>query len=485
MARSPTTRVVLVDDEPLLLSSYRRALRPLRVRVETFEDPLKALEALADEPAAVVVADYLMESMNGDEFLERVRALYPDTVRILVTASSDVRIIEAVVRRGDIFRFVPKPFGPQRLQKDVGDALELFAQLQTNRDEQLQRRLDLNSYRQMFESASDPMMFADSAGRLVRVNDAFVAKHGSDLRAALDARSTLVVGVADEAALWTRILEAIEAEGHWSGEVVRGDYVALLTVSQVSDDEGRAYAFAAVEKDITTQRQLENQNRAAQYEVILALAKLAEYRDPETGAHLERMRRYSQTLARNLAAEPGYSWIDDEYVESIFYSSPLHDVGKVGVPDSILLKPGRLTTEEWVQMRAHTTIGAEVLSGAGQTLAQKTWLSLAQTIAMQHHERFDGTGYPAGLEGAQIDIAARIVALADAYDAIRSRRVYKPELPHDVARERIVESRGTHFDPTIVDAFHRSEEEFVAIAQRFADDELAIEDHLTLLKTAG
>jgi putative two-component system response regulator len=155
--------------------------------------------------------------------------------------------------------------------------------------------------------------------------------------------------------------------------------------------------------------------------------------------------------------------IDDEYIEAIFSSSPLHDIGKVGIPDEVLLKPGKLTAKEFEVMQLHSTIGGEVLLGAGRTLSAKNWLTMARTIALEHHEKFDGTGYPRGIKGEEIDLAARITALADAYDAITSKRVYKPALPHEEARRRILESSGTHFDPEVVAAFIACEPEFIRI----------------------
>ena len=175
--------------------------------------------------------------------------------------------------------------------------------------------------------------------------------------------------------------------------------------------------------------------------------------------------------------------IDVAYVEAIYNSSPLHDIGKVGIRDSVLLKPGKLTAEEWELMKNHTLIGAEVLSAAGESLSQKNWLSLALTIALQHHEKFDGSGYPYGLVGTELDLSARIVALADAYDAITSKRVYKSALGHDTARRRILEACGSHFDPDVVAAFVAIEDQFLTVRNRYSDDE-SFADNETLLDAA-
>ena len=465
-------RVLLVDDEPLILSSYRRALRAINAEVVLAEDPLHAMELLEEQETDVIVADYRMPVMNGDELLERVRERWPDTVRLLVTGYSDAHMMEEVVRRGEVFRFLTKPCDTAKFREAVADALAHRLTLMQRRQENRKRELDLHSYLHLFESALDPMMFADLDGNLVRVNEAFIRAHGEDRRDALRNRPTLVSGL-HEGAGWTEMSASLERTGQWQGEIARNGYWALLSVVRIDDEkDGKPYAYAAIEKDVTARRRLEAQARAAQYEVILATAKLAEYRDPETGAHLERMRRYSQVLAKELGNTPSWSWIDDQYVEAIFYASPLHDVGKVGIPDSVLLKPGKLTADEWKEMQRHTLIGAEVLAAAGDTLSERTWLSLARTIALQHHEKVDGSGYPNHLAGDDIDPSARIVALADAYDAITSKRVYKDAVPHEEAKKRILESKGSHFDNDVVDAFLRAEPEFMKIAEHFTDERL-------------
>lgn len=197
---------------------------------------------------------------------------------------------------------------------------------------------------------------------------------------------------------------------------------------------------------------------------LLTLAKLTESRDPETGRHLERIARYSVTLARALASDGRHPSIDDTFLEQIERSAPLHDIGKVGIPDAILLKPDALTPEERRIMEEHATIGGETLDRVIESFPGHTFLSMAATIAHQHHERWDGNGYPRGLAGEEISLGARIVALADAYDAITCERPYEPARSHEEAIERITRDRASHFDPAVVDAFLRCERELEQIA---------------------
>ncbi len=205
---------------------------------------------------------------------------------------------------------------------------------------------------------------------------------------------------------------------------------------------------------------------------IFAMAKLAESRDPETGEHLERMRTYSRIIARHVVDSGRHGdQTDSDYPRLIYLTSPLHDIGKVGIPDTVLLKPGRLSDREFDIMKTHASIGAETLDAAARQYPGVAYLRLARDIALTHHERFDGSGYPAGLAGEDIPLCGRIVALADVYDALISKRVYKAAFSHDVARSMIVEEAGKHFDPGIVEAFVEHEQDFLSTGRSFVDAE--------------
>jgi putative two-component system response regulator len=207
---------------------------------------------------------------------------------------------------------------------------------------------------------------------------------------------------------------------------------------------------------------------------IFAMAKLAESRDPETGAHLERVMNYSRVLAQQLPAMGMWTdQIDAEFVRLIYSTSPLHDIGKVGMPDGVLLKPGRLSDREFDIMKTHTLIGAQTLDAALQRFPQAKYLRMARDIAASHHERYDGAGYPAKLKGEQIPLCARIVAVADVYDALTSKRVYKSAMAHEVAKGIIAGDSGTHFDPAIVDAFVGIEDTFTSIREQFQEVQAA------------
>lgn len=201
--------------------------------------------------------------------------------------------------------------------------------------------------------------------------------------------------------------------------------------------------------------------------VIFGLAKLSESRDNDTGEHLERIRTYVTILAQQLSQTTGK--VDRDLMEHIGLASSLHDIGKVGVPDQILLKPGRLSVEERRIIEVHPRVGQHCLEALETQLGEDNFLSLATEICAYHHEKWDGSGYPNGLAGNDIPLSARIVALADVYDALRSRRPYKDPLSHAAARKIILEGRGTHFDPDVVDAFLLAESAFEEFSERQAE----------------
>ncbi len=238
-------------------------------------------------------------------------------------------------------------------------------------------------------------------------------------------------------------------------------------------DEKERYRLA-LQKENTqleyTVQQKVKELTATQLATIFAMSKLAESKDPETGAHLDRLREYCRKLAQDLGNSAEYGdQIDENYIDTIFAASPLHDVGKVGVPDGILLKPTGLDAEERLVIQNHCAIGAATLRAVHEQFPGNAFIQMGIDVAQSHHEKWDGSGYPEGLGGNAIPLAARILALGDYYDALTSKRCYKEAFSHAKSREMILEQRGKHFDPLVVDSFMRLEEVFDDIRQRFQD----------------
>lgn len=198
--------------------------------------------------------------------------------------------------------------------------------------------------------------------------------------------------------------------------------------------------------------------KSASLDTILRLSRAAEYKDEDIGAHILRMSNYSAAIA-------GRMGLDEKVVDSILYAAPMHDIGKIGTPDSILLKPGKLDPDEWEIMKQHTVNGGRILEGS-----DAEFIKLGEVIALTHHERWDGNGYPNGLKGTQIPLAGRIVAIGDVFDALTSKRPYKKPFSLERSYHIIKEARGSHFDPDVVDAFFEAEDEILEIKERYKNE---------------
>jgi putative two-component system response regulator len=226
---------------------------------------------------------------------------------------------------------------------------------------------------------------------------------------------------------------------------------------------------------------------AIQDVTIHAMASLAETRDNETGNHIRRTQHYVKLLANHLRKHPRFAhFLDsDQTIEVLFKSAPLHDIGKVGIPDRILLKPGRFEPEEFEIMKTHTTLGRDAIKHAEEQLGiEMPFLTMAKEIAYSHQEKWDGSGYPEGLSGDDIPISARLMAVADVYDALISRRVYKEGMPHEKAVAIMKEGRGSHFDPDVLDAFIELQDAFQKVARAFHDSDLEMDKKAEYLELA-
>jgi putative two-component system response regulator len=227
------------------------------------------------------------------------------------------------------------------------------------------------------------------------------------------------------------------------------------------NDQMRAYQQSL---EITVAHKTNQLNQAleklkdASLDTIFKLTAASEYRDNETGAHIKRMSHYSALIAQKMG-------LKNKTVEVVLYGAPMHDIGKIGIPDKILLKPGKLNAKEWELMKKHATLGAEILKGS-----KIGYVRMGEMIALTHHEKWDGSGYPHGLKGRKIPLAGRIVALADVFDALTSKRPYKDEFSIEKANQIILEDRGKHFDPDVVDAFFSIQDAILRIKETYQDD---------------
>jgi putative two-component system response regulator len=274
--------------------------------------------------------------------------------------------------------------------------------------------------------------------------------------------------------------EGDETKGFGLGAV---DYITKPIVPPILMARVQTHlALQAARKSLKAQNEIleekveirTRQLAALQDSIIIAMASMAETRDNETGQHIRRTQLYVQELATYLGKDPRFApALPDKYIALLFKSAPLHDIGKVGVPDRILLKPGPLTPDEFEEMKRHTIYGRNTIIAAERSMAEpQSFLEVAREIAYSHHEKWDGSGYPQGIGGEAIPLCARLMALADVYDALISKRVYKKAISHEETVGIIVKGRGQHFDPDVVDAFMEVRGAFNDVAERFREDSI-------------
>ncbi len=256
----------------------------------------------------------------------------------------------------------------------------------------------------------------------------------------------------------------------------------------VFDDQGNAIQLYGTIQDITKMKSIEDELErynqhleelveekiqeisSSQMSTIYALVKLSESRDDDTGDHIERTASFCKLLAQKAKSIPEYTdLVTDSFIETIYKASPLHDIGKVGIPDNILLKPGKLTDEEFTIMKTHVQIGYDTLSKIGHQYDKNEFLRMGMEISLYHHEKWNGSGYTKGLKGTEIPLSARIMAISDVYDALRSKRVYKEAFSHEKSMDIITSSSGSHFDPYLIDVFIKTQEEFRSLYDSFFD----------------
>lgn len=518
-----TARVLLVDDDQKLMFVLRAHMRRAGYETLVCHSAEDALAAIGDFKPDVVVMDHGLPGMDGIEAIRLIMS-NPDTsdvAIIMVTARSDSESVVLALELG-AQEYVVKPFDISELLARVQSAYRLReAQLQLNRlngklsqtVEQRTRRLRIlyNFTRDINEAdCKDAILdlIVDAVKKVTGCNRVSILLKEQDESVLACAKS---LGISESIAAGIRVAsgEGIAGKVYESGRT----YIASTINSNGSDENYESDAFVSTpliatslmthqEKlgvlsitdkgdrepfspdEIECIRSIADSgaialNNQIHYErlhnsvnaLLLTVGQLAEYRDNETSHHLQRVRQYARILAGKMQESPRYRGIiTDEYVSNLYRAAPMHDIGKVGVADYILCKPGKLTDEEFDLMKEHCRIGRDVLQSAMNQTGPVPILQMCVDIAYCHHEKFNGKGYPRGIEDEEIPLSARIITLVDAYDAITSQRRYKDAIPHERAVEIVRSESGKHFDPDIVEHFLRCADRFDEIREKYVDD---------------
>ena len=432
-------------------------------------------------PAVTRLLGWTKESLDTASKLYDEEDAFMNRVRELVSSEGQLQQLTSLrAEDGSVKKFYETIWPHFDNRHDLTGFTAHFNDL--SREELLKAQLESSqtNYNRLFEHFAASIVIVDELGHIVNMNSAAESlyefsrlelfgeeydKHFS-VGAGRPSITDLIVLAKDNGG---KYIEIGVPRRKKTGEQLYA-YVTYYIVDL--SGEGM-FALFIVEKDLTARIRLEKQLEDSFFQIketqsaaIMGFAKLTEVRDHCTGEHLDRIKLYTRRLAYALQKLPEYiNYITDEYIEDLSISSILHDIGKVGIEDSILLKAGKLTEEEFGIMKQHSRLGGEALTVIDKDVGYKSFLTIGKEVASYHHERWDGKGYPEGLSGKDIPLSARIVALADVYDALISERPYKKALTHETAVKMITEERGSHFDPDIVDAFIACAAEFRAISK--------------------
>ena len=419
--------------------------------------------------------------------LDRADRLYAEDdafkYRIRELVSSGGRLSQVTTLRtssGRIMKFFETIWPHFDTHHDLTGFTACFNDL--SREELLKAQLESSqtNYNRLFEHFASSIVIVDELGNIVNMNSAAESLYGYTRLELLGENYDRYFASGKARPSITDIINLTRDNG---GKYIEigvprpmkngGQLFTYVTYYMVDLSGEGMFALFVLEKDLTDRIRLEKQLEDSFFQIketqsaaIMGFAKLTEVRDHCTGEHLDRIQMYTKTLAAALQKLPEYlNYITDDYIEDLSISSILHDIGKVGIEDSILLKAGKLTEEEFNIMKQHSRLGGEALKVIDKDVGYKSFLTIGKEVASYHHEKWDGTGYPEGLKGKKIPLSARIVALADVYDALISDRPYKKAFTHETAVRMIANEKGSHFDPDVVDAFLACADEFRHISE--------------------
>ena len=492
--KSAVNKILIVDDSILVRMIVKKSLQPLDLEFHEAANGMDAMDMIFDVGPHLITVDVEMPGMDGFELCEQIRNIPPgrhvglaETPIIMITGSIDHRTREKGFKVGAT-EFISKPFSETELLRRAKGILEPEQKLSTLTmltvdDNPIIRKIVMASLRETgvhiveaengqvaFDILSDPSQQID----LLLTDWEMPVMNGLEL--VKNVRTTLKnlkIPIIMLTSLSTQknLISAFESgvNDYLTKPFIKEEILARLTIHLEQCwqlKETQLYLSELEHKVIERNRNLLETQEAT----INVIAALVENRDPETGLHIIRTQQYVTLLAEKVIKLPAYrNILNPEWSSFVARYAPLHDIGKVGVSDAILLKPGKLTAEEFDEMKKHALYGENALTKAMKELGDSNYLDIAVEITGGHHEKWDGGGYPRGLQGENIPLSSRIMAIADVYDALVSKRPYKDPMPHEKACRIIVEGKGSHFDPQLVDIFMECHEKFNEINLKHKD----------------
>ncbi|MGD9968940.1 MAG: HD domain-containing phosphohydrolase [Sulfuricurvum sp.] len=459
--------VLYVEDETQIRENTAMLLSNIFSGVTTANNGAEGLRAYQEGRFDLVITDILMPEMNGVVMIQKIKEIDDGQNFIVTSACEDSHFLLELINLG-IAQFILKPMKTEmmidtfsKVARNLYNARKVEELTLHLRQDLVHQSTLLEQYKEIVDIA---MIVAKTnlQGEIIYVNNAFSALSGYSQEEMVQKGHQLIRHADVPATFYSDLWKTILDKKTWHGRIKNRKkdgsyYITDTTIKPILDEFGHIIEFISIGYDITRLHDLNEEIWNTQQEMLNLLGEIGETRSNETGNHVKRVSHYSRLLAELYG-------LGEEEIRLVYSASPMHDIGKIGIPDSILLKPAKLEPDEYEIMKTHSAIGHDILKSSNRPL-----LKAAAIIAHEHHEKFDGSGYPRGLKGDQIHIYGRITALADVFDALSCERVYKKAWPMEKIIELVVNERGRHFDPDLVDIFMENLDRFIDITQRFTD----------------
>jgi PAS domain S-box-containing protein len=481
-------RVLIVEDEYYLGKMLEKALLNENIEAFAVTNVDAAINHLERSSFDLIISDIYMPGNNGLDLFEYVKKVKNETPFIFMTGNPDLKIAVNFLTSGG-YDYIVKPFMISDFIQKIKPIIQNHRvkteekNLVNDLQSLLSKRVsELKIYQDIFDSTDDGEVIVDVDGYIVKANRGFetmIDISGNDL---LQKHINFINEKFLPDFNFKQVLKFLEKENTWNEELTgtepaNGKWIVNISFSPIRNETAQIFAYTGIFKNVTSQREVEKElinslkkMNLAQEAIIFGMARLAEHRDSETGYHLEKIRNYCKKLAEALHKRKMYpETITKDFIQTLYHTAPLHDIGKVGIPDYILLKSETLTPEEFEVMKSHALIGHKTLSSIFKQYGEMQFLEIGLEVTSCHHERWDGKGYPRGLKGSDIPLSAQILSIVDVYDALTSERTYKKAYRHASALESMKKERGKHFSPEIFDVFLEIADEIDIIRGSFSE----------------
>lgn len=459
--------VLYVEDESLIRINTSMLLESIFSDVTTAENGRKGLELFEKKKFDIVITDILMPEISGIVMIQKMKEINRTQPFIVTSACEESSYLLELINLG-VAQFLLKPIQSEQIVQILYEVVKNIYNERKVDEFTIQLKQDLlhqttllEQYKEIVDLSSI-VIKTDVNGNIIYVNELFSKISGYSFEEIITHGHKLLRHHESSTEFYDDLWKTILSKKTWKGIIknLRKDgshYISDTTIKPISDEFGDIIEYISISNDVTELFDLNEEIWQTQHEMLSLLGEVGETRSQETGNHVRRVAKYAQLLGELYGLE-------EEENRLLYSASPMHDIGKIGISDAILLKPGKLDIDEYEVMKTHSTIGHNILKNSSRPL-----LKAAAIIAGEHHEKWDGSGYPNALQGPNIHIYGRITALADVFDALSCERVYKKAWPMEKIIDFVSQERGRHFDPDLVDMFMKNIDRFKEIAAKYQD----------------